>query len=67
MAKNIEQALCNLRSHKWSGCMLGGPPDVAESHEWVRYCAVCGMEDTCEDDLPPCPGPDLSEEKPNGE
>jgi len=43
--------------HKWVGRMVGGSPANAESCEWVRYCDVCGMEDTCEDDpIPPCEG-----------
>lgn len=41
--------------HIWTGCRLGGHPANADSYEWVRYCQVCGMEDTCEDPLPPCP------------
>lgn len=42
------------RQHVWTGCKLGGHPANAESYEWVRYCKVCGIEDTCEDPLPPC-------------
>jgi len=42
--------------HKWTGCRRGGSPAEADSYEWVRYCEVCGMEDTCEDPLPPCEG-----------
>ncbi|HXI85312.1 MAG TPA: hypothetical protein VNL17_14620 [Verrucomicrobiae bacterium] len=44
-----------LKSHKWTGCRAGGDPTEAGSNEWIRYCEVCGMEDTCEDPLPPCP------------
>jgi len=50
--------LKDLRSHKWVGRRQGGDPADAGSYEWVRYCSVCGMEDTCEDPLPPCPGED---------
>ena len=46
------------RKHRWGGCKLGGSPVEESSQEWVRYCDDCGMEDTCEDPLPPCPGPD---------
>jgi len=46
----------SLRSHQWTGKQAGGDPADAGSYEWVRYCSVCGMEDTCEDPLPPCPG-----------
>ena len=45
-----------LRSHKWTGLQQGGNPAETGTYEWVRYCSVCGMEDTCEDPLPPCPG-----------
>lgn len=41
-------------SHKWVGRQVGGSPFNAESYEWVRYCDICGIEDTCEDPLPPC-------------
>lgn len=44
------------REHKWTGVQRGGDPAEAGSYEWVRYCQVCGMEDTCEDPLPPCFG-----------
>lgn len=44
----------NLHTHKWVGQKMGGNPACAESYEWVRYCSMCGMEDTCEDPLPPC-------------
>ncbi len=50
------KTLSALRSHKWTGCQLGGHPADVTSYEWVRYCEVCGMEDTGEDPLPPCPG-----------
>lgn len=53
---SMPDALESLRSHKWAGCQQGGCPSDAGSYEWVRYCEVCGMEDTCEDPLPPCPG-----------
>lgn len=46
------------REHEWTGCQMGGNPANVESYEWVRYCKVCGMEDTCEDPQPPCPGSD---------
>lgn len=52
--------------HKWTGMQLGGRPDEATSYEWIRYCSVCGMEDTCEDPLPECPGEDTSPEAPAG-
>ncbi len=51
-----EETVIALRSHQWTGCQQGGDPADAGSTEWVRYCKVCGMEDTCEDPLPPCPG-----------
>ena len=47
-----------MAEHVWTGCQLGGNPANAESYEWIRYCKVCGMEDTCEDPLPECPGED---------
>lgn len=53
---NPEQWLIDLRTHKWVGRLVGGNPANAESYEWVRYCEVCGIEDTCQDDLPPCMG-----------
>ncbi len=40
--------------HKWKMQRMGGNPANAESYEWVRFCEVCGIEDTCEDPLPPC-------------
>ena len=46
------------REHKWTGCRRGGSPSEADSYEWVRYCEVCGMEDTCDDPLPDCPESD---------
>jgi hypothetical protein len=54
--KEADRALADLRSHKWVGQRRGGDPADAGSYEWVRYCEICGMEDTCEDPLPPCPG-----------
>lgn len=43
--------------HKWIMQRTGGSPVNAEPYEWVRYCEVCGMEDTCEDEqMPPCEG-----------
>lgn len=51
-----KKALASVRTHKWVGQQQGGSPAEAGSYEWVRYCSVCGMEDTCEDPLPPCPG-----------
>lgn len=41
--------------HEWTGCQRGGNPANEDSYEWVRYCKNCGMEDTCEDPMPPCP------------
>ena len=41
-------------THKWSGCRRGGNPSESGSYEYVRFCEVCGIEDTCEDPLPPC-------------
>lgn len=38
-----------LQSHKWSGLQPS-----KHSTEYVRYCETCGIEDTCEDPLPPC-------------
>lgn len=42
-------------SHKWTGLQQGGSPSEEGSYEWVRYCKLCGMEDSGEDNLPPCP------------
>jgi hypothetical protein len=44
--------------HKWTGCRRGGSPAEADSYEYVRYCEVCGIEDTCEYPLPPCVAPE---------
>lgn len=52
--KDAEIERLNLRTHKWTGRQVGGHPANAESYEWVRFCDLCGMEDTCED-VPPCP------------
>ena len=47
-----------LRTHKWTGRQLGGNPANAESYEWVRFCGrVRHGRSTCEDPMPPCPGP----------
>ena len=54
--EDIEEATAALKSHTWTGCQRGGDPTDAGSAEYVRYCSVCGMEDTCEDPLPACPG-----------
>ena len=54
------------RKHRWGGCKLGGSPAEESSQEWVRYCEDCGMEDTCEDPLPPCPGPEQPAPKRDG-
>lgn len=35
---------CWPKQHKWTGKQMGGPPDMAESTEWVGYCDVCGIE-----------------------
>lgn len=43
-----------LMSHQWTGVQRGGDPTEAGSTEYVRYCRLCGIEDTCEDPLPPC-------------
>lgn len=40
----------------------GGNPAESDSYEYVRYCEICGSEDTCEDPLPPCCGPDDGED-----
>ncbi len=53
-----------LRSHKWTGCQQGGSPSEVGTYEWVRYCSVCGMEDTCQDPLPPCPGAAKADDSP---
>ena len=51
-------ALTALKSHKWTGCQSD---PFNHPGEYVRYCSVCGIEDTCEDSLPPCPGaPEVS-------
>ncbi len=38
------QALGIDCDHEWTGQQLGGPPDMAESTEWVEYCKKCGYE-----------------------
>ena len=43
-----------VTEHVWTGCQQGGSPVEESSTEWVRYCKNCGMEDTCEDPMPPC-------------
>ncbi len=45
-----------MSEHKWTTVRQGGDPANADSYEFVRYCEVCGMEDSCEDPLPPCVG-----------
>lgn len=30
--------------HVWTGQQVGGPPDMAESAEWVAFCKECGAE-----------------------
>lgn len=35
---------CPDGMHVWTGKQMGGPPDMAESYEWVGYCDVCGIE-----------------------
>jgi len=45
-----------MTEHKWKFQRVGGSPAEADSYEYVRFCEVCGMEDNCEDDLPPCEG-----------
>lgn len=35
--------------HQWKSQQLGGPPDMAESYEWVTYCKLCGAEKVDED------------------
>jgi hypothetical protein len=52
-----EYVEASTTKHTWVFQRAGGNPANAESYEWVRYCSVCGMEDTCEDEeLPPCEG-----------
>lgn len=46
-----------MKEHKWVGQRVGGDPTEAASYEWVRYCSICGMEDTHKDLFPSCPGP----------
>ena len=48
--------VAGLRSHKWTGRQQGGCPSEIGSYEWVRYCDVCGVEDTHEDPPSPCTG-----------
>ena len=43
-----------MSEHKWGGMQSGGSPAEASSYEWVRFCTICGIEDTCQDPLPPC-------------
>ena len=45
-------------AHKWDAMLLSGGSIDSGYYKSVRYCSVCGMEDTCEDPLPPCPGSD---------
>jgi hypothetical protein len=35
---------CEDGKHQWVGQQMGGPPDAAESYEWVCYCKACGIE-----------------------
>ena len=35
---------CPDGGHQWTGRQLGGPPDMAESSEWVAWCKLCGVE-----------------------
>ncbi|MDE2106846.1 MAG: hypothetical protein KGL39_57050 [Patescibacteria group bacterium] len=39
------------RPHVWVGQRSGGDPTEASSAEFVRYCQVCGSEDTGEEDF----------------
>ena len=41
-------------SHQWKTQRMGGNPADIESYEMVRYCTVCGVEYSEDDDLPPC-------------
>jgi hypothetical protein len=66
LRRHEPQWLTNMRSHKWKHQRAGGNPADIESYEWVRFCDVCGIEDTCEDDenFPACvaPVPELKPE-----
>lgn len=37
---------CQQGEHVWVGQRQGGPPDKAESAEWVCWCKICGTEKT---------------------
>ncbi len=39
-----DRFLQQICPHEWTGKQLGGPPDMAESYEWVGYCKHCGLE-----------------------
>jgi hypothetical protein len=41
-----DEGPCPDGQHRWVGKRMGGPPDMAESCEWVEYCDVCGVENT---------------------
>jgi len=60
--KQLQQQVEALRGHKWVGRQVGGSPASEASYEWVRFCEICGSEDTCEDPLPPCISIGLSEQ-----
>lgn len=45
-AENVCEPDAVVCQHEWTGQQLGGPPDMAESTEWVCYCKKCGMEKT---------------------
>ena len=43
---------CPDGRHQWTGRQMGGPPDMAESYEWVEYCKVCGVENPGSGEFP---------------
>jgi len=46
-----------MQEHRWIGKRQGGPPDMAESSEWIEFCDLFGMERPPEgENEPPCEG-----------
>ena len=42
--RQLVEAIHGNCDHVWTGQQMGGPPDVADSYEWVEYCEKCGLE-----------------------
>lgn len=50
-----------MPKHRWTGQQTGGPPDMAESTEWVCYCKSCGTERTEDNEEEACTMVDVAE------